>query len=267
MRALIFIAMLLMFSTVEAATPNCIVLEFSDDTRYDQVNITKRLSYFVAKNLLNSGKFSMSAPYAIDADLSAGLYDEKARGYSMMKEAIEKNDFDELFESMNDESKAQSIATAQVGQIINPELTSAIGRRNKAEYLIQGTVINVGVGNWWREDYSDMSRAINMASSFTDSTDAIGMNGSMSSPIRLDVKKTGIGVQCDVRLIKASSGEVVWSKRVVGLGTQKMVNTGIVTFGKKKLNENLLETALKNAGEKVVAALVNDLDAGKLFLR
>ncbi len=272
MRRIFLILTALVWSTVMCATagaaPSCIMLTFTDDTRYDQVNTAAELSDDVMIKLINSGKFNLSADEPIEANIAAHLYDEKVIGYEAMERAFESDDFDEVFEEILDGRKAQSIATAQVGQIISPELTSKIGKKNNAEYLIQGTIINLGVGNWMKEDYSTMSRAINMASTFT------GMSGSTSavgSPLgnmaTFDVKKTGIGVQCDVRLIKASTGEIVWSKRVVGVATQKMIDVGIAKFGREKLNDALREKALDEASTKIVAALIDDLDAGKLFVR
>lgn len=274
MRRIFLLLTALMWSTLmwsaEAAEPSCIMLKFSDDTRYDQVNTAAELSDDVMIKLINSGKFNLSADEPIEADIAAYLYDEKVSGYEAMEAAFESDDFDEVFEEILDGRKAQSIATAQVGQIISPELTSSIGKKNNAEYLIQGTIINLGVGNWMREDYSTMSRAINMASTFTGmsgSTSAVGGSSPLGSVATFDVKKTGIGVQCDVRLIKASTGEIVWSKRVLGVATQKMIDIGVAKFGREKLNNELREKALDEASTKIVAALIDDLDAGKLFAR
>lgn len=267
---LILIALLMLSTAAEAASPRCAVIKFTDDTRYDQIKTTEILSARVAELLSDSGKFNVGGKRAVDADLEAMLYDERVRGWSVMSEAMSNGDFNPVFEGMFDERHAQSIATAQVGQIISPELTKALGAQQKAEYLIQGTIINLGVGNWWSEDYSEMSNAINMASTFTgmnSSTNMIGMSGPLGNLAGFDVTKTGIGVQCDVRVIKAETGEVIWCKRMVGLGTQKLYDTGIAQFGKKKLNDKLRLKAIEAVANKIVAELVADLDARKLFLR
>ena len=261
---------MLMWSTAFAANPSCVMLTFTDDTRYDRVNTAAELSDDVMMKLINSDKFNLSADYPIEENIATHLYDEKVIGYETMEAAFESDDFDAVFEGMLDGRKAQSVATAQVGQIISPELTSKIGRKNRAEYLIQGTIINLGVGNWMREDYSAMSRAVNMASTFTGmsgSTSAVGMSNPIGSVATFDVKKSGLGVQCDVRVIKASTGEIVWSKRVVGVATQKMIDMGLVKLGRQKLNDALREKALDEASTKIVAALIDDLEAGKLFVR
>ena len=267
---LMWAALILMLTSTAAANPSCVMLTFTDDTRYDRVNTAAELSDDVMVKLINSDKFNLGADYPIEADIATHLYDEKVIGYETMKAAFESDDFDAVFEEMLDGRKAQSIATAQVGQIISPELTAKIGKKNNAEYLIQGTIINLGVGNWMREDYSAMSRAVNMASTFTGmagSTSAVGMSNPIGSVATFDVKKSGLGVQCDVRVIKASTGEIVWSKRVVGVATQKMIDMGLVKFGRKKLNDALREKALDEASTKIVAALIDDLDAGQLFVR
>ena len=246
-------ALILMLTSTAVANPSCVMLTFTDDTRYDRVNTAAELSDDVMVKLINSDKFNLGADYPIEADIATHLYDEKVIGYETMKAAFESDDFDAVFEEMLDGRKAQSIATAQVGQIISPELTAKIGKKNNAEYLIQGTIINLGVGNWMREDYSAMS--------------AVGMSNPIGSVATFDVKKSGLGVQCDVRVIKASTGEIVWSKRVVGVATQKMIDMGLVKFGRKKLNDALREKALDEASTKIVAALIDDLDAGQLFVR
>ena len=46
-----------------------------------------------------------------------------------------------------------------------------------------------------------------------------------------------------------------------------MIDMGLVKFGRKKLNDALREKALDEASAKIVAALIDDLDAGKLFVR
>ena len=77
----------------------------------------------------------------------------------------------------------------------------------------------------------------------------------------IDVSTTGVGVQCDVRIIEASTGKVVWSKRVVGVHEQKSFDFLFMTIGNRKLNNNLYAKAMNKAADKIVAALVNDLDS------
>ena len=165
--------------------------------------------------------------------------------------------------------KPQSLATAQVGQFISPEITSKIGEEHDAEYLIQGTIINLGIGNWWNDNYEEMSNAINMASSFTSMSSASDFSGIMN-PLgfgNFDVTKTGIGIQCDIRVIKAATGEVICCKRVTGVATQKQFDTGIFKIGKGKLNTTLYSKAIDKVAKKIVEILDEDMNNKKLFVK
>ena len=138
----------------ESKNPTCILMKFTDDTRYDEVKSAEELSIRVFNELSKRRIFRLTETNPIDENIENLLYDEKVREYSILKQSMKSGNFDELFESAGfNDTKAQSIATAQVGQFISPEITSAIGEEHGAEYLIQGTIINLGVGNWWNDNY------------------------------------------------------------------------------------------------------------------
>ena len=251
-------AMMLLLTTVEAA-PTFVLMKFTDDTRYDLIESAESLSDLVMEKMIASGKFNLMETYPLDENIEVLLYDEKMRDLSRLETAFETDDFNPLFEGRGfDENKAQSIASAQVGQIITPEITRAIGDQHGAEYLIQGTIINLGTGGWWNESFERLSDDVNKASTLH------GMpvdNGAISDMMSIDVTKTGIGVQCDVRIIKAETGEVIWNKRVLGVHEQKSFDFIFMTIGNRKLNNNLYVKAMNKAADKIVAALINDLDS------
>ena len=204
----IFLAMLIIFltsSSVNAAeSPSCVLMKFTDDTRFDLVESADSLSDLVMEKLIASKKFRLMETNPIKEDIEVKLYNEKLRDLRFLEEAIKKSetpaeipiaenpkvdetakvetpedlkvdevkkvappkiDLTPLFEGVGfDEKRAQSIATAQVGQIIDPAITSEIGKQHNAEYLIQGTIINLGTGNWWNEDFEKISSAMNALS-------------------------------------------------------------------------------------------------------
>lgn len=251
-------------SAAPSTNPTCILMKFTDDTRFDRIESAESLSDLVMEKIIASGKFNLSETRPLDEDIEIKLYNENLRDLIYLNTAIETGDFNPLFEGDGfDERKAQSIATAQVGQIITPEITSAIGEAHKAEYLIQGTIINLGTGAWWSEDYAILSGALNLATALMSSSIPVGGLGDLIGGI--DISKTGIGVQCDIRIIKAATGEVIWSKRVVGLSEQVNLSLGLITIGNRKLNNNLYAKAMDKAAQKIVDAMVADMAAGKLF--
>ncbi len=257
---------------MEASNPTCVLMKFTDDTRYDLIESADVLSDLVMEKMVASGRFNLKETRPIDEDMEAQLYDERVQEFMALDAALETGDFNEVFEGPGfSEEKAQSIASACVGQIVTPAITAAIGRDHKAEYLIQGTVINLGTGNWWNSDFDQMSGAINMSTSMMGSSVApnfLGGLGPLGSLLGgIDIATTGIGVQCDIRIIKADTGEVIWSKRVNGIERQRQVSVGFVSFGTTKLSANLYSKAMDKAAQAIVNAMLSDMDAKKLFLK
>ena len=269
--ALIIFALLdISISSAEINNPACVLMKFTDDTRYDRIQTAEELSARLSIEIVKNSKLRLIETDYIDENMEKMLYDEKIREYTVLDRVMKNNNFNELFESESfNENKAQSIATAQIEQFISPEITSEIGKEHNAEYLIQGTIINLGVGNWWDNDYSEMSNAINMSSSFMGASSASDFSG-ISSPLGfggMDVKKNGIGIQCDIRIIKAATGEVIWNKRVTGIASQKQFDTGLFKIGKGKLNSTLYTKAMDKTAQKIVELLNADLESKSLFIK
>ena len=259
-------------NAARADNPRCALMKFTNDTRYDKIGAADLLSGFVLEKMANSKKFNFRGAEVIDEGLEQKLYDEKIGAFTKFNEAISSDDYNEFFEGDGfQENKAQSIATAYVGQIITPELTSEVGKIYGAEYLVQGTIVNLGTGTWMNEDLEIISGAVTglavAAASYASNALSGGLSGLMGDIGGVSVTVQGIGVQCDVRLIKAATGEVVWSKRVLGLGESKMVNIGLVSFGHANLSSTLYTKAMERAAEKIVASMVEDMENGKLFLK
>lgn len=259
--------------------PTCVLMKFTDDTRYDSLHSAEILSDKVMLKLVESKKFNINEKETewideeskkhqwVNADLEERLYNEKIKEREKFDAALQSNNYDDFFEGV-DEKFAQTIATAQLDQFIDPEITKGIGKDNHAEYLIQGTIINIGTGNWLSEDLDFISGAVSnlaqMASSQAGGLLGGGL-GALSYVGNVSVTMQGIGVQCDLRIIEAETGKVVWSKRVTGVGESRLINTGFFRFGHANMSNDLYEKALEKAANKIVAALIADLDSGKLF--
>lgn len=252
--------------------PSCVLMKFTDDTRFDAIESAATLSDLVMEKMIASGKFNLKETKPLDQNMERMLYDEKVNSLEHLRNGRYYGNYNSLFEGeWFDENKAPSIASASVGQVVSPSITSAIGNAHNVDYLVQGTIINLGTGDWWDDDFAKISSAINTVSSITGSPiassfyGALGPLGSIAGS--LQIKTTGVGVQSDVRIIKAATGEVVWSKRVTGLGTQKQIGVGALKVGSTKLNANLYSKAMDKAAQKIVDTLVADMDAQKLFLK
>jgi hypothetical protein len=264
-------------SPVSAAdTPTCVLMKFTDDTRYEKIESAPSLSDLVMEKLLATGKINFKETQYIDKDMEYMLYEERATEFKNAEYAVRNNNFNVLFEGAGyNGEKAQSIVTAQVGQIISPSITSAIGRQHGAEYLIQGTIRNLGTGDWMD---MTVNNAIGYAQTATSLLSFLGASGgtalSALGPVGMlaglassvQTKVTGVAVQADLRLIKAETGEVVWKKMVTGKETQKKYTAfGVVSVGSDKLNNEMYAEAMNNAAEAIANAIIEDIDAGKLF--
>lgn len=254
------------------AAPTFVLLKFSDDTRFDALNGTPdapaiQLSERILKKLVQSQKFELMSLEPLTEDIEAQLYDEKVGAYEKFNAAINSGDYSNFFEDGSfDERKAQTIATAQVGQIISPEITAKIGNDHGAEYLVHGTIINLGTGNWLNENLEFISGAVNQYLSVAAAygSNVLGVLGNFGG---IEVQTKGIGVQCDVRVIKAQTGEVIWSKRVTGVGEQNLIGIGPVVFGHSNVSYSLYQKAIDKAVDKISDALINEATRGKIFLK
>ena len=255
------------------ANPSCVLMRFTDDTRYDRVESAATLSDLVMEKLLNSGKFNFKETRVIDKNLEKLLYDEKAAVFQNARYAMNYGDYNTLFEGQGfNEKWAQSIASARLGQIVSPVIVSSIGRQHNAEYLIQGTILNLGSGDWMENKIADAAQYANTAMSMMGGSGAANMMGPLGSLSSLassiNVKKTGIGVQADLKVIKASTGEVIWQKEVIGKDTQKQISLlGSIKIGSDKLNNDMYYKAMENTAQSIADALIADADAGKMFVK
>lgn len=268
--SLLMILFVAIFFTSQAhATPTIVILKFSDDTRFDALNGSPdapaiQLSERILKRLVQSQKFTLTSLEPLSEDIEAQLYDEKVGEYAKFNTAINSGDYNNFFEDGSfDEQKAQTIATAQVGQIISPEITSKIGKDHGADYLIHGTIINLGTGDWLNENLEFISGAVTQYASVAAAygSNVLGVLGNFGT---IEVQTKGIGVQCDVRVIKAQTGEVIWSKRVTGVAEQSLIGIGPIVFGHTNVSYSLYQKAIDKAVDKISKALIEET-AGKIF--
>ena len=223
--------------------PTCVMLQFSDDTRFKNIDSASVLSELVFEKLLATGKLNFKETKPIDKDMELMLYDEKMRDINNLQKSIAAGNFNALFEDGSfDLNHAQSIATAKVGQIVSPTITSAIGREHGADYLIQGTIINLGQG---------------------EALDAIN-----TSVFYYGQKTSVIGIMVAVRVIKAETGEVVWAKEIVGDKRSTLHQVGsFIKFGSAKLTTDMYSQAIDEAAQKISDALIAGMVGGRLFAK
>ena len=243
--------------------PTCVLMEFTDNTRFAGLDTSQRLSENLMVKLLESGRFNLRETSYVGGNLEQLIADDNYPAVLAGKAAIEGGDYSAVFESPSfGDSAAQDLATARVGQILTPAVTARIGKEQGADYLIQCTVLDIGVGQW--EDLNFQS-AVNFASNLIGSF--IPGAGLLGSIIQNTSKKTdgGFGILTDVRVIKAATGEVVWSKRVFEKATTSKLFLVGTHSGTDIPSAKVYEKVLEKSSTKICQEMLADMDAGKLF--
>ena len=259
-------------SMAAGENPSCVLMKFTDDTRFDRIESGATLSDLVMEKLLNSGKFNFKETKVIDQNMEDLLYDEKKAFFQSSRQAMNYGDYDAIFEGQGYIDKwSETIASAQLGQIVNPEVVGRIGEQHQADYLIQGTILNLGTGNWMNDKIEKTMQYATIATSLTGGAGAANMMGALG-PLgslvgAVNVKETGVGVQADLKVIKASTGEVVWKKSVIGKDIQKKYSVGFIKVGSDKLNNEMYFNAMDETAQLIADALITDAEAGKLFAK
>ncbi|MBR2215496.1 MAG: hypothetical protein IJ849_07035 [Selenomonadaceae bacterium] len=233
---IVLVGMLSMFGLAEVAgaadQPSCVVMKFSNDTRFKKTDADAVLSDLVVEKMIASGKFQMKETRPLTAETEALLYDENARMKQGMREVMQGGSFTTLFEGPGFNSvEAYSIASAERGQLVSPAIVKKIGQDHQVDYLVQGTIDYIGTSKKSNEDFS---------------------TGKMT-------------VRCTLRLIQANTGKVIWIKSLDASDTNTSMKVSFFTIGSSKLDMNLYSKMLDKAAKKIVEKLITDLDAGSLL--
>ena len=79
-------------------TPTCILMKFSNDTRFQSIDSASVLSDLVIEKMLKSEKFNLRETKPIDHDMETQLYREKIRDIENAKSGMISGNFNALFE-------------------------------------------------------------------------------------------------------------------------------------------------------------------------
>ena len=245
-------------NNISASTkPSCVMLPFSDDTRFKGIDSSAKLSDKVMELMMTSGRFTFKAPNTLDDNLQAQLYNERNQEFINAQNAIKNGDLSAVFEGAGFSSaNAITVDTAAVGQKVIPTVTANIGRAHQADYLIQGSVIALGTGIYTNADAEIAATLLSNIGGMA----GLGFIPSFSQ------EEAGIGIVAELRIIRAGTGEVVWLTRKTERASKKRTSIGLIGFGSTKLTPDVHIKAINEVSETLVNALIADMDGGKLRL-
>lgn len=264
----LLVAILLLTHSAAAANSACVMLKFTDDTRFYKIGSADMLSELVMEKLIMSGKFRLKETRPLDPEAEKLLYDDKAALRQNVEIAVETGNYDALFEGEGfNERKAKSIGAAKRGQTVSPEIIKAIGQSHNADYIIQGNIANIGTGDQLKINAVGQVGALLAGLGSYWGSSGLKSAGDIFGGMTTE-KKT-LGVVVALRLIDTRTGEVVWDTQVLGKSAVKLHATrkGDVKVGTGSMSGDTLEKALDDAAEGVVKALTEDISAHKLLIR
>ena len=264
LKVLLAVASLILFtaSNVLAASSGAL-MKFTDKTRFYKIGSAEILSDLILEKLLASGKFRLKETAPLDISEEKKLYEKSAAEKDNAEIALETGNFDELFEGEGfNKSKASSIDNAVTGQTIQPELIRAIGEKSGVDYLIQGTLENIGLGISVDNSIGGIA---GMAGNIL-SNRGHGKAGGIVGDFRdTSMQKKFLGLEISLRIIEASTGKVVWDKKIISQSHVTKLSNKDVSVGSNKLMDETFHKALNEAAENIVKAMLEDKDSQKFF--
>lgn len=246
----VFLAVQLLVNFAYAATgeagtagrSSCILLKFDNVTKYKKIQVEDSLADFVLERLMDSKRLAMKERYTIPQSMRQQLYEAEVQELAAMQPLIEQGILGGFFESpVVKGGAAASLATAQAGQFIRPDIMNRIGKENAAEYIIHGTITN-------------------MSSDISSDRYFVSYIGNINS------QKNAIGIECELRVIKAATGEVLWCKRAVGTAKDSGISAKNIKVGTFSNNTMIFNSALENVATNIVGLLFRDIESGVIEL-
>ena len=212
------------------------------------------LSDLILEKLIASGKFNLKERDTIDTSAERKLYERDVAEKDNAKIAMQTGNLDVLFsgEGFN-KSKARNIDNAVTGQIIQPEIIRAIGSKWGVDYLIQGSLEDIGFDTKYDHTIGSIAQ---VTTAFTPIGYIFMGAGN---------EKKFLTVIVSLRIIETSNGKVVWDKNIVGQSHVTSMKSLAVYVGNDKLTTETFHKALDEAAESIVKAILEDKSSKKFF--
>ena len=124
------------------------------------------------------------------------------------------------------------LCNANEGDILDVELTSAIGQKYGADYLVYGTVNAVG-----RMSDSD---------------------GGQLLGISYNLSESGLCAVLTLRIVEAATGKVVFMSKETASAKNQSLAAGVLKLGNDKLNTNMYYGAMEKTVDKLLKKFLQE---------
>lgn len=212
------------------------------------------LSDLILEKLFASGKFRLKETEPLDISEERKLYERDAAEKDNAELAMQTGNLDVLFFGEGfSKDKARNIDNAVKGQTIQPEIIRNIGDRWGVDYLIQGSVEDIGFAA--KRD-NTLGNIAQVAGTFIPAGYIF---------LGAGTEKIFLNVVISLRIIETGSGKVVWSRNIVGQSHVTSMKSFAVTIGNDELTEKTFHKALDEAAGNIVQTMVDDETLRKFF--
>lgn len=214
--------------------PAMVFLRFTDNTPYREMETSYIMDDLLLDRLLSIEAFCIMERSAAEDVLK--IEDRLNVTDAGLDKAVAANDFSYIFNASNND-----LTVKNEGEFIDSEITGNIGKKHHADYILHGSI-----------DYLGKNSKTIMVPLHSFSFE--------SSTPYLEAVVT-------IRIIKASTGEVVWVKKEKGVSKDSLVKFRNASWGTGDFYNLLFYEALDKISQKISKALIEDLQSQQLILK
>lgn len=200
-----------------AASPVFVMLEYADETIYKDIDSAEIMSSIVLEKMVDRG-------YVFVEGQSSP---EEAQLIGDTREVPDELDMDfGYFLQTGSNVAGVRLCNANEGDILDSELTNAIGQKYGADYLVYGTVNALG-----RMSDCDSGLLFGISYSFSES---------------------GLYAALTLRIVEAATGKVIFKSKESASAKNQALGAGALKLGQDKVNTNMYYGAMEKTVDKLI---------------
>lgn len=206
-----------------AAAPVFVMLEYADETIYKDIDSAEIMSGIVMEKMVDKGYAFVEGQHS----------PEEAQLIGDSKEIPEELDMDfGYFLQTGSDITGVRLCNANEGDILDVELTSAIGQKYGADYLVYGTVNALG-----RMSDSD---------------------GGQLLGISYNLSESGLYAVLTLRIVEVATGKVVFMSKETASAKNQSLSAGALKLGNDKVNTNMYYGAMEKTVDKLLKKFLQE---------
>lgn len=200
-----------------AASPIFVMLEYADETIYKDIDSDEIMSSIVLEKMVDKGFVFVEGQASPEEAQLIGDTQDVPDELDM--------DFGYFLQTGSDVAGVR-LCNAKEGDILDVELTKAIGQRYGADYLVYGTVNALGT--------------------MSDS------DGGQLFGISYNLSESGLYAMLTLRIVEAATGKVIFMSKESASAKNQALATGVLKLGQDKVNTNMYYGAMEKTVDKLI---------------